>query len=219
MRKLQFNFKTEWFSWLMILSTVAIAIYAYPLLPDRVPSHWNLAGQIDGWTSRNGHVFGIGGLIVGMYILFLVLPHFEPRKEHFVRSLGFYQMIRNVMMAFFALIFGLTSYIAVTGNMLQVDKIIPVAVGVLFILIGNYLPQIKSNFFMGIRTPWALDNEENWRKTHHLGAYTFVLGGLLFIASPFIPTPFNFYLPLAGILFASFFPMLMSYIWFKQGNK
>jgi uncharacterized membrane protein len=219
MNKIKFNFQTEWFSLLMILTVVAIAIYAYPLLPDKVPSHWNMAGEIDGWASRNGHIFGIGGLVVGMYLLFLFLPHFEPRREHFLQSLGFYQMIRNFMMAFFALLFGVTTYIGLTGTMLAMDKIIPVAVGVLFILIGNYLPQIKSNFFMGIRTPWALDSEENWRKTHHLGAYTFVVGGLLFLVSPFIPTPLNFYLPIAGILFAGFFPMLMSYIWFKQSHK
>lgn len=218
MQKIRFTFKTEWFSWLMILSVIVIAIYAYPLLSDRVPSHWNLAGEIDGWVSRNGHVFGIGGMILGMYLLFLLLPHFEPRKEHFVRSLGFYQMIRNVMMAFFAILFAAATYVGVTGNELAIDKIVPVIVGVLFILIGNYLPQIKSNFFMGIRTPWALDNDENWRKTHHLGAYTFVIGGLLFVLSPFIPTPFNFYLPIAGILIAALLPMLMSFLWFKQGK-
>lgn len=216
MQKIKFSFRTEWFSWLMLLAVIAIAIYAYPLLPDKVPSHWNLAGQIDGWASRNGHVFGITGLIIGMYLLFILLPQFEPRKEHFVRSLGFYQMIRNVMMAFLATLFGITTYIGVTGVMLHIDKIIPVIMGVLFIFIGNYLPQIKSNFFMGIRTPWALDSEENWRKTHHLGAYTFVLGGLLFIISPFIPTPFNFYLPVIGILVAALLPMLMSFVWFKQ---
>lgn len=216
MRKIQFNFKTEWFSWLMLLSVIVIAIYAYPLLSDKVPSHWNLAGEIDGWVSRNGHIFGIGGMILGMYVLFLLLPHFEPRKEHFIRSLGFYQMIRNVMMAFFAILFGIATYVGVTGAALAIDKIVPVIVGVLFILIGNYLPQIRSNFFMGIRTPWTLSNEGNWQKTHRLGAYTFAIGGVLFLLSPFLPAPINFYLPIIGVCIAGFLPILMSFIWFKQ---
>lgn len=219
MQKIKFTFKTEWFSILLVLAVVIAAIWAYPLLPAQVPSHWGVSGQVDDWTTPLGHVLMFPGMMIGMYLLFLLLPHIEPRREHFLESWGFYQMIRNFMMAFFAFMFGLTTYAAVTGNEVAVGQIIPVSIGVLFIFIGNYLTQVKSNFFMGIRTPWALDNEENWRKTHHLGAYTFVLGGLLFIISPFIPTPFNFYLPLIGILFAGFFPMLMSYIWFKQGNK
>jgi uncharacterized membrane protein len=154
-----------------------------------------------------------------MYLLFLILPHIEPRRQHFIESWGFYQMIRNFMMVFFAFMYGLTTYAAITGNEIAIGKIIPVSVGVLFLFIGNYLTQVKSNFFMGIRTPWTLDNETNWQKTHRLGAYTFAIGGVLFLLSPLMPTPLNFYIPMAGVAIAGFLPILMSFIWFKQGNK
>lgn len=219
MQKIKFTFKTEWLSVLLIIAVIITAIYVYPLLPEKVPSHWGISGQVDGWTSPLGHVFMFPGMMIGMYLMFLILPHIEPRRQHFIESWGFYQMIRNFMMTFFAFMYGLTTYAAITTNSVDVGKIVPMSVGVLFLFMGNYLTQIKSNFFMGIRTPWALDSEENWRKTHRLGAYTFAIGGVLFLLSPFIPIPFNFYIPMAGVAIAGGLPILMSYIWFKQGNK
>jgi len=219
MQKIRFTFKTEWLSLLLIVAVIIAAIWVYPLLPARVPSHWGISGQVDGWTTPLEHMLMFPGMMVGMYLLFLLLPHIEPRRQHFIESWGFYQMIRNFMMVFFAFMYGLTTYAAVTNNPVAIDKIIPVTVGVLFLFIGNYLTQVKSNFFMGIRTPWTLDNETNWQKTHRLGAYTFAIGGVLFLLSPFLPTPINFYLPMVGVTIAGFLPILMSFIWFKQGNK
>ncbi|MBN2585149.1 SdpI family protein [Patescibacteria group bacterium] len=219
MRKIQFTFKTEWLSVLLIIAVIIAAIWVYPLLPAKVPSHWGINGQVDGWTSPVGHVLMFPGMMVGMYLLFLALPHIEPRRQHFIESWGFYQMIRNFMMVFLAAMYGLTSYAGITNNPIAVDKIVPIAVGVLFLFIGNYLTQVKSNFFMGIRTPWALSSEENWKKTHRLGAYTFALGGVLFLTTPWLPVPFNFYVPMVGVFGAAFLPILMSFVWFRQGNK
>jgi len=219
MQKIKFTFKSEWLSVLLIIAVIITAIYIYPLLPEKVPSHWGVNGQIDGWTSPLGHVLMFPGMMIGMYLMFLILPHIEPRRQHFIESWGFYQVIRNFMMIFFSLMYGITTYAAVTTNPVAIDKIIPMAIGVLFLFMGNYLTQVKSNFFMGIRTPWALDSEENWRKTHRLGAYTFAIGGVLFLLSPFIPVPFNFYVPMTGVAIAGGLPILMSYVWFKQGNK
>ena len=219
MKKIQFSFQTEWLSWLMIAAVVALSIWAYPHLPALVPSHWGISGQIDGWTPRLAYVLMMSGMMLGFYLLFLALPYLEPRREHFHQSAVFYHMIRNVLMVFFAGIYGVTLWAGLTGEPVAVDKIIPVAIGLLFILIGHYLPQIKSNFFMGIRTPWTLSSEENWHRTHLLGSYTFVIAGALFVLSPFLPVPLNFYLPMTGIIIAGFIPILMSFIWFKQEKK
>ena len=219
MQKIQFTFKSEWLSILLIVAVIATAIWAYPLLPSEVPSHWGISEQVDDWTTPLGHVLMFPGMMLALYLLFLLLPHIEPRRQHFLESWGFYQMIRNFMMVFFAFMYGLTTYAAITGNAIAVGKIVPVSVGILFIFIGNYLTQVKSNFFMGIRTPWTLDSEANWQKTHRLGAYTFAIGGVLFLLSPFMPTPYNFYVPMVGVAIAGCLPILMSFIWFKQDQK
>lgn len=184
-----------------------------------VPSHWGVTGEIDGYMTRLGHTTGIPGLVLGMYILFLVIPIFEPRRNNFFRSIGFYQMIRNLMMGFMLFLYIVTTWIGVTGQLLAIDKIVPIAVGILFILIGNYMHQIKSNFFMGIRTPWTLSSDAVWQKTHRLGGYAFVIGGILFGVTAFFKAPWNFYMPIAGILVATLLPVIYSYVLFQQEKK
>ncbi|MFH0912479.1 MAG: SdpI family protein [Patescibacteria group bacterium] len=211
--------KNEWFSWVTIAIAAVVGWWAYPKLPLKVPSHWSISGQVDGWSSPLGHALGIPAMMLGVYLLFLLIPVFEPRREHFHQSMGFYQMIRNVMMAFLLFMFLLTTWVAVTDQPLKIDVIVPIAVGVLFILIGNYLHQVKSNFFMGIRTPWTLSSDTNWKKTHRLGGYTFVIGGLLFLSVPLLPVPWNFYIPMAGILIAAAAPIVYSYLLWFRGQK
>ncbi|MFH1088635.1 MAG: SdpI family protein [Patescibacteria group bacterium] len=216
---MKFNIKNEWFSWLSILIAAIIGWWAFPKLPALTPSHWGITGEVDGWSTPIGHALGIPAMMLGLYILFLLIPILEPRRKHFQESLGFYQMIRNVMMAFMLFLFLITTWTAVSGQPLRIDVIVPIAVGVLFILIGNYLHQIKSNFFMGIRTPWTLSSDTNWKKTHHLGGYMFVIGGLLFFTTPIWPTPLNFYIPMIGISLAGLVPVVYSYLLFRRDHK
>jgi len=211
--------KNEWFSWLTIIIAAIVGWWAYPQLPLKVPSHWGISGQVDGWTTPLGHALGVPAMMLGLYILFLLIPILEPRRKNFQESFGFYQMIRNFMMAFLLFLFLITTWTGVTGQPLRIDVIVPMAVGVLFILIGNYLHQIKSNFFMGIRTPWTLSSDTVWKKTHHLGGYMFVIGGLLFFTTPLWPTPLNFCIPMLGILLAALVPIVYSYILFRQEQK
>lgn len=159
------------------------------------------------------------GMTVGLYLLFLVLPFLEPRRLHFVKSWGFYSIIKNFMMGFFLLMFGITTWAALSEKPVPIGTIVPLAVGLLFIIIGNYMPQIKSNFFMGIRTPWTLSSETVWQKTHLLGGYTFVIGGILFIVGTVLTPPLNLYLPLIGALVAVSLPVAYSYIAFLREER
>jgi len=215
---MKFSFRPEWFSWLTIIAVVVIAIWAYPRLPEMVPSHWNAAGQVDDYSTRLTHSLLFPGMMIGMYLLFLALPYLEPRRGHFIKSWGFYAIIRNAMMAFFLLMFSVATWAGLAGEAVPMGTIIPLAIGLLFIIIGNYMPQIKSNFFMGIRNPWTLSSDIVWEKTHTLGGYVFILGGLAFFATPFLPDPINFYLPMAVLLVGVSAIMIYSYLLFR-GQK
>ena len=125
-------------------------------------------------------------------------------------------MIRNFMMAFMAVIFGVSTYAGLSESPVSMGIIVPIMVGILFISIGNYLSQVKSNFFMGIRTPWTLSSDEVWRKTHLVGGYSFVISGLLFLASSFITDPWNAYIPIIAIIIAALIPIVYSYIIYTQ---
>lgn len=159
------------------------------------------------------------GIMLGMYLLFLALPYLEPRRLHFIKSWGFYLLIKNFMMGFFLLMFGTTTWAGLSAQPVAISTIVPLAVGILFIMIGNYMPQIKSNFFMGIRTPWTLSSDRVWQKTHLLGGYAFTFGGVLFIIGQFLSAPYNAYIPLIGVGIAVAIPVVMSYVWFLQEKK
>jgi len=218
-QKPKFTLKSEWFSWLAIVVIVGLAIWSYPLLPDLVPSHWNVAGEIDDYQSRLFHVLMFPGMTVGLYLLFLALPFLEPRRLHFIKSWGFYSIIKNFMMAFFLLIFGITTWATLSEGPIPIGTIVSLAIGLLFIVIGNYMPQIKSNFLMGIRTPWTLSSDTVWQKTHLLGGYTFVIGGVIFMAGTLFTSPWNTYVPLISIIVAGLTPIIYSYILFVQKKR
>lgn len=174
--------KTEIIPLLVILAALALGFYFYLNLPPIVPTHWGVNGQIDAWGSRNVTLFLPPALIIGMYLLFLILPHFDPKKENYQKFSGVYHGFKTAMMIFFLLIYVITGFSGL-GYKLPVDKIITAMMGVLFLLIGGYLPKLKPNWFIGIRTPWTLSNETVWQKTHEVGGKLFMLEGLLVLLS------------------------------------
>ena len=97
---------------------------------------------------------------------------------------------------------------------INVMVIVSLFVGFLLIVMGNYLPKTKRNYTVGIKLPWTLNSDENWRKTHRLGGYTFILGGLFFLISPFVE---NQYLILITIAIIFFIPMIYSFYLYKNG--
>jgi len=213
------DFKRDWFIILAILIMVGVAIYTYPNLPEMVPSHWNIKGEVDDYMPRLAHSIALPAATLGIYLLFLALPYIEPRRKHFQESWGFYQIIKNLIIAFMATLFIATSWTAANGQMFEAGKLVPAAVGILFIVIGNYMSQIKSNFFMGIRTPWTLSSDIVWQKTHRLGGITFFIAGLSFLISPLLDAPLNGIVPLATTIAAGLIPVVYSYIFFLQEQK
>lgn len=187
--------KTEIIPLLVILATLALGFYFFLNLPEIVPTHWGINGQVNAWGSRNITLFLPPALIIGLYLLFLILPYFDPKKENYQKFSGAYHGFKTVMMIFFLVIYLITGFSGL-GYQLPVDKIITAMMGVLFLLIGSYLPKLKTNWFIGIRTPWTLSSETVWQKTHEAGGKLFMLEGLLILFSLLI---------LKGVWLFSFF--------------
>ncbi|OAT87143.1 hypothetical protein A6M21_01910 [Desulfotomaculum copahuensis] len=174
----------DWPAILVLLAMFAAGVLLYPHLPPQVPTHWNIAGQVNGYSSRASGAFMPPLIATGVYILMLLLPMIDPRRENYVKFLGVYRIFRLGLVLFFAAIYMITLGSAM-GFPVRVDRAMPVLVGLLFIIIGNYLPRVRHNYFVGIRTPWTLASEEVWRKTHRLGGPLFVIAGLLTVVSVF----------------------------------
>lgn len=193
---------------LMLLAGVLV----YSHLPARVPVHWNIKGEIDGWADRSiPNLFFQPLLVLVMTLLAWALPRIDPLKRSYRRFQGSYYVIIDVIVAFLALLYGLTLY-AAFHQTLPVGTIVPAAVGLLLALMGNQLSKVRRNFFIGIRTPWTLASETVWVRTHRIGARIFVLGGLAATIGAFLPAPWNFITFMICVLGASLLTLLISYL-------
>ncbi|GFN22145.1 SdpI family protein [Thermanaeromonas sp. C210] len=175
----------EWPAILVLLMMLVGALVIYPYLPERVPVHWNAVGEVDNYGSRAFGAFMFPLMTVGLYVLMLVLPLVDPRRENYSKFMGAYRVIRLGFVIFMAVLYGLI-LTASMGYYVPMDRVMPALMGFLFILIGNYLPRIRHNYFVGIRTPWTLADEEVWRRSHRFGGIAFVLAGVISLGVAFV---------------------------------
>ncbi|MDD4766157.1 MAG: SdpI family protein [Desulfotomaculaceae bacterium] len=200
---------------LLILGSFAAGALLYDLLPEQMPSHWNISGEIDGYSSRFWGAFGIPLLNAGVYVMMLILPLIDPRKENYQKFSGSYRMIRMVFVVFMTGVYLLV--LANTfGAQIPVDRAMMAGISVLFLFLGNYMGQIRHNYFVGIKTPWTLANEQVWEKTHRFGGRLWVAAGLIGLIASLVGGSWGGILLGISLGAAVFIPMVYSYIEFKR---
>lgn len=164
---------------LMVLS-FGMSVYLYDSLPEKIPMHWNVAGEIDRYESKITAVWFMPILISIMWVAFKIFPQLDPNKEKYRDFQPEWEILQTLLLGFFVYLQIITFYIAMNPAS-DMMKLMFSGMGVLFMVIGNFLPKIRQNFFIGIKIPWTLTNEENWNKTHRFGGWCFVVSGLLFL--------------------------------------
>ncbi|MFA5184179.1 MAG: SdpI family protein [Patescibacteria group bacterium] len=180
------DLKTEWLPVLLLILSFGLAIYFYQSFPERVATHWGLDGQVNGYSSRGVAAFLLPGMALGMYLLFLVIPYFDPKKEQYAAFAPVYHRFKSLMVGFLSLLFVMMGLNGL-GYTVDMGFWTPLLIGALFIAIGWLLNKVKMNWFMGIRTPWTLSSETVWDKTHAASGKVFLLAGLLMAATVLAP--------------------------------
>ena len=197
---------------LICLVPMLVGALVYSRLPENIATHFDLQGNPDGWSGRAFAVFGLPGILLAVNLLMPFLLRADPKHENMSGALK--KVVIWTIPLLSLLCSGLTLGNALGFNT-RIDRVLPVFMGVLFILIGNYLPKTKQSYTMGIRLPWTLASEENWNRTHRLAGFLWVLGGVYFIAMSFIGwTLAAFLLPLAVMILV---PAVYSYMLYKKG--
>lgn len=208
--------KREWpFLMLLFLSLIA-AMIVYPKMPDQVPIHWNVNGEIDDYGSREFGTFFLPVLNIIMYVLFLVLPKIDPKRENYRKFNSSYLLIRYSLHLFFILLFGLTAAVSL-GYPVNIGKWVAAGVAVLFIVMGNIMGRVRHNYFVGFKFPWTLANEEVWKRTHQFGAKAMVSGGIAsLIGLIFTNGSMSFIILMAGIISPMILTTGYSYLIYKR---
>jgi uncharacterized membrane protein len=157
----------------------AAAASLYSRLPDPVPTHWNLRGEIDGWTPKPWGAFMLPLTQLGVLVLLALVPSLSPngfRVDRFVRT---YAKLELALITFLALITGFALAGACGWSSTGMPRLVCIGTGLLLVFIGNYLGKTTPNFFVGVRTPWTLASPEVWSRTHRLAGWLFVAGGAI----------------------------------------
>ena len=188
---------------------------AYPHLPDKVPTHWNFAGEVDGWGTAWEVAFMLPLIYLGMFILFILIPKIDPKRRNFQAMGRVYSIVILVILLFFSAIYFATLGIAL-GYFENLPSLINIAIGIMFIVIGNYMGKIKHNYFMGIRTPWTLASEEVWHRTHRMAGPFWIVGGVLFMLMSFVPKGFALTFFLIILFALLLIPTVYSYVLFRR---
>ncbi len=209
----------EWGLILLVISLFILGAIFYPRLPEKVPSHWNAKGEVDQYSSRFWGAFGMPIMIALLYLGLLYIPYIDPKRENYIRFESTYRMIRVLIVLIFSILQIVLLGVVLTGKNYLISRLVPALIGVMFIFIGNFLPKVKYNWFLGVRTPWTLSNEEVWRRTHKFSGYLFVIGGLLMLLGAFLSPPMNFIVGVGGILFVSILSIVYSFYVFKRLAK
>jgi len=205
-------------SYVIILVLIAFSLllgaYLYPRMPEQMASHWNAQGQVDGYTPKFWGLF-LGPLIVFILFLFFVaIPRMDPLKANIEQFRGYYEGFIVLVTIFFLYEHVLTILWSL-GVAFDLNQALTPAMGLLFFAAGVMMEHAKRNWFIGIRTPWTLSNDEVWEKTHRLGGKLFRLAGLLAIVGIFFPKHALLFM-LAPVLLASAYTTLYSYLEFRR---
>jgi uncharacterized membrane protein len=159
---------------------VGVAIWLYPHMPVRVATHWGASGQPDGYSPRFWAVAMWPLLIFALAALTVVLPRISPKRFEMESFAGVYCVLMLVIQGVM-LVLGITAMLAGAGHAVPIATIAPLGVGVLLMVLGNYMGKLRRNFFMGIRTPWTLASEAVWERTHRLAGWVYVLAGAVMV--------------------------------------
>lgn len=210
--------RSRWLGLVVAALAAVVSVWAYSLLPATVATHWSLRGTPDGYSSRLWAVTVMPIVIVGLTGLFNVLPKVDPRRENYAKFLGTYWLIANAVLAFTGVAHALIIANGL-GYTVQVDRLLPVGIGLLLVFLGNYLTRVEPNWFIGVRTPWTLSSDTVWRKVHRTAGWLFVIAGLVIAAGAFAPRSAFMPLVTVTIVAAAGIPVVQSYVLWRREQR
>ena len=205
------NWKLLLITSIVILLPILAGLVMWNQLPEQVPSHWNAAGEIDGWSSKPFFVFGLPLILLGFQWLCVLVTGADPKKKnHPDKILHLVLWIIPVI----SVLLSTVTYCVALGTQVRMEIIMPIFIGILFTIIGNYLPKCKQNYTIGIKIPWTLSSEENWNKTHRFAGWLWTVCGLAIILTGFFG---GFWVSLPIVLLMVAAPTLYSYCLYRKG--
>lgn len=198
-------------SW-VIFSSIGLQHYS---LPEYVPFHWNLLGDVDGFAPRWALAV-LAALPLIIYFLLFLMPRVDLQTDEEEGFKGVFGLLTAAFVVFFvAMQWGVTS--AALGLPLNIVSLIKITAGLLILIAGILTGRLPYRFPLGIRTPWTLASETVWHRTHRMGAWVFFFLGIWVLMLLFVPGILDYILFFSGVLGAVGYLFYYSYREHRKG--
>ena len=205
------NWKTLIISSIVTVLPIFIGLILWNQLPEQMPTHWNAAGEIDGWSSKAFAVFGLPLILLGAQWLCVLGTLADPKKaNHPDKVLHLVFWIIPVL----SVVLNAVTIAAALGKEVRIEVFTPILVGLILTIVGNYMPKCKQNYTIGIKIPWTLNSEENWNRTHRFAGWLWTFSGVGIMATGFFGGVLIF-LPIVFLMV--FAPIVYSFLLFRKG--
>ncbi len=212
--KVYFGFRT-----FMVLIVLVIAGLSYTYLPEMVPAHWNLNGEVDRYADKGFGSFLFPLIILGTYLLFPLLPKIDPRKANYKDFEVAWEGLQTVLILFLSAFYFITLFITFRPDYNHLmGSLMMSAIGLMFMLMGPLIKDVQPNFFVGFRAPWTLEDPVVWKKVHYLSSKLMIVSGFLFLLVGLIPE-YIFPLLILAILLLTIVPLVYSYWLYKKRHS
>ena len=196
-----------------ILIPVAIGLFLWNDLPDTIATHWGINGEADGYSSKAFAVFGLPLVLLAVHWLCVFATKFDPKHKDINPKM--FSVVLWICPAI-SIVMNTMAYLIALGKEIKFVSGVIIFMGLLFVIIGNFLPKCKQSYTMGIKLPWTLDNEENWNKTHRMAGVLWVIGGIVIIATAIFESFIIFFSIMALMMIV---PTVYSYMYYKKSKN
>ena len=200
----------------IILLPILAGLLLWDRLPEQIPTHWGVNGEPDGWSSKAAAVFALPAVLLVVHWVCILVTHMDPRNGNQGKKImGLMLWICPVL----SVLLGSLSLGSAVGWAPNINMILPLFMGILFVAIGNYLPKCAWSYTVGIRIPWTLDSEENWNATHRFAGKIWVGGGLLMLVCAFLPEIWSVIAMVGIMLVITIVPMIYSWRFYRKEKE
>ncbi|MCX9024482.1 MAG: SdpI family protein [Candidatus Methanoperedens sp.] len=209
--------KSELIIFGIIILSFAVSIYYYPQMPEKVASHWNAEGQVNGYMSKFWGLFLMPVISVGLLLLFILIPRIDPLKSNIQEFRKYYDGFVVLIMVFLFYLHLLTIFWNL-GYTFNIITFLSPAFALLFYYSGILIENAKRNWFIGIRTPWTLSSDKVWDKTHKIGGKLFKLAGILALFAIFFES-YAILVIVVPVIMVSIYTVVYSYLEYQKENS
>ena len=198
---------------IVILLPILVGLARWNDLPQRMAVHWDFNGAPDNWLGKGFTVFAMPLILLAVQWLCVVVTSLDPKnKDQSRKAMGLVFWLCPII----SLFANGAIYAAALGLKFNVSVLAPLVVGLMFVVIGNYLPKCKQNYTVGIKIIWTLDSEENWNATHRFAGKVWVIGGVLLLLCAFLPAASIPYVLIPCLTLMVGAPILYSYLYYRR---